>query len=318
VRHVSVRLLLCLVAVASMVLGSTRAGAGSLSGEIAYSGNGKIYVVNADGSDRRVLVSAGSRLRVDNWGGIAWSRDGAQIAFTVGDYADGGDFWGETLRLYLAAADGTHVRPLGGTGKGSHGPTWSPDNSQIAFATRTVRETTISVIGTDGTGLRTIVRRTSLRIMLGNPDWSPEGGWILFESFNDLDGFNSLMAVRPDGTGLHRLARLQTWDFRADWSPDGARIAYQAPKTPPGPVDVPEDSKIWVMNADGSGRIRLTHDARPYDENPDWSPDGKRITFYSDRSGNEEIYWIPSSGGQARRVTHDPWQTGPPRWRPPG
>jgi len=45
------------------------------------------------------------------------------------------------------------------------------------------------------------------------------------------------------------------------------------------------------MNADGSNRVRLTHNM-VIDENPDWSPDGSRIAFYSGRAGNAEVWVI--------------------------
>jgi TolB protein len=72
------------------------------------------------------------------------------------------------------------------------------------------------------------------------------------------------------------------------------------------------------MNADGTGRVQLSRN-RIRDENPDWSPDGRRLAFYSERisGGIAEIYVIPADGiPQARRVTHDPWYNGAPRWRP--
>jgi TolB protein len=71
------------------------------------------------------------------------------------------------------------------------------------------------------------------------------------------------------------------------------------------------------MNADGSGRTQLTRN-EVRDENPDWSPDGKRIAFYSERVGNAEIYVMNADGSRLKRVTRDPWYSALPRWRPRG
>ena len=49
------------------------------------------------------------------------------------------------------------------------------------------------------------------------------------------------------------------------------------------------------MSADGADPVRLT--ASPgYDENPSWSPDGRRIAFDSMRDGNLEIYVMNADG----------------------
>jgi TolB protein len=69
------------------------------------------------------------------------------------------------------------------------------------------------------------------------------------------------------------------------------------------------------MNADGSDRTQLTHH-RARDENPDWSPDGTQIAFYSERVGNAEIYVMNADGLQERRVTRDPWYDQAVRWEP--
>ena len=69
------------------------------------------------------------------------------------------------------------------------------------------------------------------------------------------------------------------------------------------------------MNADGNNRVRLTHNM-VIDENPDWSPDGSRIAFYSGLAGNAEVWVINADGTHARRITHDSWNSRFPRWRP--
>jgi len=60
---------------------------------------------------------------------------------------------------------------------------------------------------------------------------------------------------------------------------------------------------------------RITFDSS-YDVAPSWSTDGGQIAFHSDRSGNNDIWVIPSTGGTATQVTTD---TGiGPDWSPDG
>ena len=46
----------------------------------------------------------------------------------------------------------------------------------------------------------------------------------------------------------------------------------------------------------------LTNDPAP-DWAPAWSPDGSEIAFYSGRSGNRDIFVVPSGGGPLRQLT---------------
>jgi Tol biopolymer transport system component len=74
---------------------------------------------------------------------------------------------------------------------------------------------------------------------------------------------------------------------------------------------------IYVMNADGSGQVNLTHH-EAYDIRPSISPDGKRIVFISDRDGNLEIYLMNVDGTGIIRLTDSPEWEGFPRWSPDG
>jgi eukaryotic-like serine/threonine-protein kinase len=76
-------------------------------------------------------------------------------------------------------------------------------------------------------------------------------------------------------------------------SPDGQWLAYQL---------TGRQEDIVVARADGSARRQLTHDAAR-DRMPRWSPDGKKIAFYSDRSGSYEIWTINPDGSGLKQIT---------------
>ena len=60
------------------------------------------------------------------------------------------------------------------------------------------------------------------------------------------------------------------------------------------------------MNADGSSPTNLTNNPSTYDFRPSWTPDGSRIVFVSNRSGNYDV-WIMDAGGiDPQNLTDDP------------
>jgi Tol biopolymer transport system component len=70
-------------------------------------------------------------------------------------------------------------------------------------------------------------------------------------------------------------------------SPDGTRIAFESGRDDAG-------REIYVRGSDGSNPTRLTFTAS--DVRAAWSPAGARITFTSDRDGNDEIFVMNAEG----------------------
>lgn len=76
------------------------------------------------------------------------------------------------------------------------------------------------------------------------------------------------------------------------------------------------NSEIYVVNVDGTGLLRLTHDPG-LDVDPAWSPDGKRIAFASDRAGSWDIYVMDADGSNVVRRTQSGLNSSP-AWSPDG
>jgi Tol biopolymer transport system component len=70
---------------------------------------------------------------------------------------------------------------------------------------------------------------------------------------------------------------------------------------------------VWTIHADGTDLTRLTHSPGP-DFDPSWSPDGTRIAFRSERSGEPEIWVMNADGTEQRRLAAGL----SPAWSPDG
>ena len=268
-------------------------------------GNGEVYAMNADASEPRNLTQHPAKDARP-----AWSPDGRRIAFV--SRRDGNS------EVYVMNADGSGKRNLTRNRASDDYPTWSPDGRRLAFLRGPdFYSYQLYVVNADGSGLR----RLTLRVPEGTPEttgprrggqlvWSPDGRTIYFGRY----------LVRTDGSGARRLPYIP---LTAVWSPDGTRIAfaghkwlYGAPRKP-GPCCYSSHSDIYVMNADGSGRRKLTHNAR-YNAEPAWSPDGRKIAFRSTRNGNRDIYVMNADGSGKRNLTRNPANDGNPSWSPDG
>jgi Tol biopolymer transport system component len=93
-----------------------------------------------------------------------------------------------------------------------------------------------------------------------------------------------------------------------DISPDGQWVAYSSGG---------KQDNIFVIRVNGAELHKLT-DGIHKDRMARWSPDGKQIAFFSDRSGKMEIWSIKSDGSGLRQLTHDKSAAQSPVWSPNG
>jgi Tol biopolymer transport system component len=141
-------------------------------------------------------------------------------------------------------------------------------------------------INADGTDLTRLTRSPWPEF---DPTWSPDGTQIAFRS--ERGGDPEIWVMNADGSGRRRLTR----GLSPAWSPDGSKIAYASP----GDILCPPGrglrcSGLSLMNADGSGQHRVPNtDGGEY---PSWSPDGERIAFNSNLSGDHVMYIVDVDG----------------------
>ena len=196
-------------------------------------------------------------------------------------------------------ADGSRKRNLTPDRGFDDTPTWSPDGRRIAFlrVTGSYRHHRyhLYVVNADGSGLRNLMQIAAVAYFSSHLVWSPDGRTIYFGRY----------LISTDGSGARKLPYIPVI---AVWSPDGRQIAFvgnRATGLPgPGAARSKDDSEIYVMNADGSGTRRLTHNVG-YDGGPAWSPDGRKIAFQSQRrfgGSKPEIYVMNADGSGQRSL----------------
>jgi serine/threonine-protein kinase len=128
-----------------------------------------------------------------------------------------------------------------------------------------------------------------------------ENGTLVYRPGTGTVGGRTLAWVRRDG-GEEALAMEPSSYANARVSPDGGHIALWA------------SGDIWIHDVARRTTTRLTFD--PSNELwPLWTPDGERVVYASDRSGNFNVYWKRADGtGPEERLTTGSQQEVPESW----
>jgi len=74
--------------------------------------------------------------------------------------------------------------------------------------------------------------------------------------------------------------------------------------------------EIYIANADGSGLRNLTEDSTADDHGAAWSPDGRKIAFFSNHDHGWDIYTLDLETGERVNLTASPAIEQSPHWGP--
>ena len=234
-------------------------------------------------------------------GEMDWSPDGKSIAFSG------------PAGIYLLSPDNSSVRRIVETPASAEDwvPQFSPDGSQVMF----VRNWQIGepdelwVVSSAGAAAPTRLLSERGRIT-SPPQWSSDGRFVIFSS--NRTGHPSLYRVpldSPDYAAAITQAGTPVWDPAV--SRHGYRLAYER---------LLRSLSIWQLDLTDSAEKRpylVISSTSDTDQGPgpQFSPDGKRLAYMSDRNGTMEI-WIANRDGSNPFQLTAVGGAGTPRWSP--
>jgi len=296
----------------------------------------------------------------------AWSHSGTQVAF-VSDRSGNRDLWvldihsGATKQLTHSAGPGrdpdvSAPATMMGVPSWVSDPTWSADDTQIAF----VRDRTIEIIDVKTQSVHTLLKPSGFSV--AGLRWSPDGYSISYA----LDG--QLWVAPADGSAKARRVgnRDDVFPFPAHWLsnttllysangriwtseldgpsheiPFSADLTLRRPaykrkhydfddasakpvKGISGPALSPDGREVvfkalnalWLLKI-GEHAQRLSADGY-YATDPAWAPSGRRIAYASDRAGTQDLYVRELDSGSEKRVTSSQDAEVAPAWSPDG
>jgi Tol biopolymer transport system component/tRNA A-37 threonylcarbamoyl transferase component Bud32 len=240
----------------------------------------------------------------------AWSPDGRQTAFIVGD------------TIFVESAPDTTRRRIAvhrSTDFALHSLAWSPDGKRIAYVNGNqgwltivnVAPSSIWVVNTAGGEPQRVTSEDHLNI---SPAWL-DARHLLFISNRDRQRGLYVVEVGPHGArGEPHIVPGVADPHSISYSIGSGRLAYSKLTLRQNiwayPLGRPSPISIRAGRAVTSGSQVI--------EDHDVSPDGQWIVFDGNRRGNADIYKLRLGGGEPQPLTETPLDEFAPRWSPDG
>jgi Tol biopolymer transport system component len=214
-------------------------------------------------------------------------------------------------QIYTANADGSNPRALTLGLRSAAMAVWSRDGTRLAYelisAKSTVEEPTLfgDLVVVDANGANPITIERDAKGM-SPATWSPDGRWLLYSR---LEGtLDQIYVAASDGSSPPvRVGNPATVNWAPVFSPDGTKIAFFV-----------ADSRVAVMNRDGSDPRMLSTIAFGGLGSFQWHPDGNRIVFSAATSEATDL-WILYLDGKPEQHLRTPGRAEvSPSWSPDG
>ena len=218
--------------------------------QIAYvsslTGEGEIYVMDADGSDQLKLTELG------HCSAPQWSPDGTKIAFH--SRQDNNNI------IFTMDPDGSNLIQITPPEISGYDPYWSPDGQTIAFLSSRIPPGLYTIDAAGATEPTLVWENQDLFQMA----WSPDGEqFAMIIGDPDTNTFDVYLYDLDTGTttrltdGLHH-------NFTVDWFPAGNYLTFMS--TLNG-----TDFEVYTMTTTGEQITNITNNPA-YDQSPDWIP----------------------------------------------
>ncbi|NQV87556.1 MAG: CehA/McbA family metallohydrolase, partial [Woeseiaceae bacterium] len=273
---------------------------------LAWMPDGESLVYSMQGSLWRQGIDADVAVQLTAGPGYDFqpdvSPDGAEVVFVR--------YLADALELHVLNLETGAVTPLTNSGAVNLEPRWSPDGSQLAFVSTRDTGRFHLFVGTLVEGQlqaealfeerESAIYRyyySSIDHEL-SPAWAPDGNSLFYVSNPEVPyGSGGIWQVSLQGDAEPRLIRGEetSWNASPDIAPDGRRIAYAS-------YLGRQWHQLWVTHVDGVAEpFPLTYGDFDITA-PRWSPDGSKIAYVTNESGDTRIRIQDFVGGRSAHL----------------